>query len=203
MDTADSTTSAPLGPAVATTDESSGMGDAARPPAGTQHEPIDDGVLRSVDPRSVPADRVAWFILLACVALGEVVGLIVALIGGWLPAWALGATVVGATCLLLIIVWGAVRLPWRVFRTTSYALTPLGVEIRKGIWWRRVINVPRSRIQHTDVIQGPVSRHFGVATLRLHTAGTQHPTIDLMGLGFDRAMAIRDYLIRGGHADAV
>jgi len=202
MDTADSTTSAPPA-AVAATDTSSGMGDASRPATGATHDPIDDGVLRSVDPRSVPADRVAWFILLGCVALGVLVGLIVALIGGWLPAWALGVAVVGATCLLMIIAWGTVRLPRRVFRTTSYALTPLGVEIRKGIWWRRVINVPRSRIQHTDVIQGPVSRHFGVATLRLHTAGTQHPTIDLMGLGFDRAMAIRDYLIRGGHADAV
>ncbi len=63
--------------------------------------------------------------------------------------------------------------------------------------------MPRSRVQHTDVSQGPLERRFDLATLVLHTAGTQHAAVSLGGLSHKAALAIRDYLIEGGAGDAV
>jgi len=63
--------------------------------------------------------------------------------------------------------------------------------------------VPRSRIQHTDVSQGPLQRPFGLATLTVHTAGTQFAAVPLSGLAKEVAEAIRDQLIGGVEDDGV
>lgn len=104
-----------------------------------------------------------------------------------------------ATGVSLIALWG-----WRYqhleHARTSYAISLAGCEIRRGVVWRRIITVPLSRIQHSDVTQGPLQRAFGLATLTLYTAGTEHAKIDLHGLAFDTAMAIRQYLFERSDA---
>ncbi len=69
----------------------------------------------------------------------------------------------------------------REYRHTFYRLDAQGIEIRRGVYWRVVINVPRSRVQHTDVSQGPVERRYGLGTLVIYTAGTDHAKVDLAG----------------------
>lgn len=90
--------------------------------------------------------------------------------------------------------------PSLAYRRIRYMVSPLGMEIRRGVIWRHIINVPRSRVQHTDVAQGPLQRRYGVGTLVTHTAGTQNHTVELGGLPHPDAMLIRDYLIRGGES---
>jgi hypothetical protein len=69
--------------------------------------------------------------------------------------------------------------------------------------WRSVVNVARSRIQHTDVSQGPLERRFGLAGLLIYTAGTDHAEVQLRGLDHATALRIRDHLLAGGGDDAV
>ena len=56
--------------------------------------------------------------------------------------------------------------------------------------------MPRSRVQHTDVEQGPLQRKYGVATLIVHTAGMEEAKVRLEGLTRGTALRIRDYLIQ-------
>jgi membrane protein YdbS with pleckstrin-like domain len=65
------------------------------------------------------------------------------------------------------------------------------------------INVPRSRLQHTDVSQGPLERRYGLGTLVLYTAGTDHARIDLAGLEHGVALRLRQHLLPSGDTDAV
>ena len=58
--------------------------------------------------------------------------------------------------------------------------------------------MPRSRIQHTDVSQGPYQRRFGLATLVVYTAGTEHASIAIEGLRHETALAFRDALLARG-----
>lgn len=88
-------------------------------------------------------------------------------------------------------------------RHLSYRLSERGIEIRRGVFWRQVITVPRNRIQHTDVSQGPLERRFGLATVLVHTAGTEFARVSLPGVEHQRALAIRDHLMAGGEDDAV
>jgi membrane protein YdbS with pleckstrin-like domain len=69
--------------------------------------------------------------------------------------------------------------------------------------WRAVSNVPRSRVQHTDVAQGPLDRKYGLGKLIIYTAGTQHSRVELPGLEHQTALAIRDHLLPRQAADVV
>jgi hypothetical protein len=89
------------------------------------------------------------------------------------------------------------------YRHIAYQVDSDEICIRRGVLWRSIHTVPRSRVQHTDVSQGPIERMYELATLIIYTAGTQHAAIALSGLQHARAMRIRDHLIEGGTADAV
>ena len=106
--------------------------------------------------------------------------------------------------LLLLGIWGIIILlliylsrhvPVWTYERTRYRVTSEGIEIRKGIVWRQVINVSRNRVQHTDVTQGPIQRHYGLATLTIHTAGTAHSVVTLSGVSRETALSLRDFLI--------
>ena len=54
--------------------------------------------------------------------------------------------------------------------------------------------VPLVRVQHLDVIRGPLDKMFGVASLVVHTAGTHNSIVAVPGLSPERAAAIRDVI---------
>lgn len=89
------------------------------------------------------------------------------------------------------------------YRHIAYRVDDDGIEIRSGVFWRAVSNVPRSRVQHTDVAQGPLERKHGLGTLIIYTAGTQHSRVELPGLEHQTALAIRDHLLPRQAADVV
>ena len=94
--------------------------------------------------------------------------------------------------------WPAVE-----YRHRGYRLDTEGIEIKVGVVWRRVMNVPRSRVQHTDVAQGPLERRHGLGRLIIYTAGTDHARVELPGLAHHDALQIRDRLLPTSSSDAV
>ncbi|MBU2166418.1 MAG: PH domain-containing protein [Alphaproteobacteria bacterium] len=89
----------------------------------------------------------------------------------------------------------------RRWRRWGYAFTERELHIAHG-WLVRVHTVvPVSRVQHIDVSQGPLERGAGVATLSLHTAGTENSLVALPGIRRQRAEEIRD-AIRDRISDA-
>ncbi len=80
------------------------------------------------------------------------------------------------------------------------ALLDDGLLIEQGVFWRRQTFVPRARVQHTDVDQGPLERALGMATLKVFTAGTHEVKLQVEGIGRDSALQLRDALLaRHGH----
>ena len=104
------------------------------------------------------------------------------------------AYIAWGVCSLAYIAW-CIRKPVVAYRHASYRLDHHGIEIRQGVFWRRVINVPRSRVQHIDVSQGPFERRLGIGTLSIYTAGVSHAMVSLPGLDHGRALRIRDFLL--------
>jgi membrane protein YdbS with pleckstrin-like domain len=80
------------------------------------------------------------------------------------------------------------------YEHTRYRLDQDGLQIARGVYWRSITHVPRSRVQHTDVSQGPIERKYGLGTLIVYTAGTDHARVALPGLAWDTAVALRDEL---------
>ncbi|HYW31252.1 MAG TPA: PH domain-containing protein [Gemmatimonas sp.] len=102
--------------------------------------------------------------------------------------------VLAAVLSLLHIWWNQYR-PRRLYAHASFRVDDDGIEIRRGIMFRSIISVPRSRVQHTDVSQGPLERRHGLGTLLIYTAGVSHTVVPLPGIEHERAIVIRDLLL--------
>jgi membrane protein YdbS with pleckstrin-like domain len=175
--------------------------DAAPPaPPDPAPPPIADGVLRQLDPDVIRVDRTSSWIVTAIVGVFLLIQLVVNLFGG---PWRIAAGVLLAIGVGGFMAWMSHRWPEISYRHTFYRVDPDGIEIRRGVFWRRTINVPRSRVQHTDVSQGPLQRKYDLGTLVIYTAGTDHAKVELSGLSHARALRIRDHLLPSGGDDAV
>jgi membrane protein YdbS with pleckstrin-like domain len=165
---------------------------------------VADGQDHSLDPRFVPLSRVAGGLVAGCLAIATLVGVVIALMtADDMPGWV--QLLLQGAWLALLIVSSVVAfvLPRLQYRHTFYRVDAHGIEIRRGIYWRVVINVPRSRVQHIDVAHGPIDRRYGLGTLVLYTAGTDHAKVELEGLEHGRALRIREHLLPSGSDDAV
>jgi len=89
------------------------------------------------------------------------------------------------------------------YQHLRFGVDDTGIAIESGVIWRSRIALPRVRIQHTDVSQGPLQRRYGVGTLKLYTAGSRHTRIELPGLAYDDAIALRDALLAEGSGSGV
>lgn len=84
---------------------------------------------------------------------------------------------------------------WR-HRRTHWLLDEDGFAVARGRWWRRETRVPATRVQHLDLKHGPLERHWRLATLVVHTAGSKFGAVSLPGLDADDAEALRARLSR-------
>lgn len=169
----------------------------------TEPPSIVDGQEHAVDPRSVKVARIVAIVPILAVAAGPFLGITI----GWafegiptvvyLPLLA-GWVVLFGSALTFAFKWPELR-----HRHLRYRVDETGVRIRRGVWWRQVISIPTSRVQHTDVSQGPLQRNFGLATLTVFTAGTEGASISLEGLEHGVAKRLRDHLLPDHHANAV
>lgn len=164
---------------------------------------IADGVERSLDSRHVQLERTVGAVVTAVIAFSLALPWLILLLVSDIPLWVLLLVLIGVIGLPTFLGWLMQVWPGIEHRHRGYRVDGLGIEIREGVVWRKVITVPRSRVQHTDVSQGPMQRRFGLATLHIFTAGTQHSKVDLPGLAHETAREIRDHLTAGGEDDAV
>jgi len=72
--------------------------------------------------------------------------------------------------LLVIFIFTAYWIP-KYYGTIFYKLTKNEIFWRRGIWFRATGIVPYNRITNIDITQGPVSRSFGLSSLKIQTAG--------------------------------
>jgi membrane protein YdbS with pleckstrin-like domain len=163
---------------------------------------VPDGFER-LDPRIIDVRRTAGLITTAVLAALALIGL-GSLGFATQPSWmVLGLGAGGWLAASLLLAWWLWRWPAIAYRYASYRLDASGIEIRRGVVWRSIINVPRSRVQHTDVSQGPIERGHGLSTLIIHTAGTAHAQVALPGLARPVAISLRDQLLPHDGRDAV
>lgn len=97
--------------------------------------------------------------------------------------------------LLAGALWGF----WLGGRRHSYyrwRLDETGFAVRSGKLWEIHTHVPATRIQHLDVQRGPLARHFRLATLVVHTAGSHGHALRLPGLDEADAEALRARLVQ-------
>lgn len=119
----------------------------------------------------------------------------VALLPGLLagPVWATFALLP-----LALLVWGW-RMLGRNWRSWRYAERADDLLIGRGVLFREETVVPYGRMQLVEVTSGPVERHFGIASVQLHTAAAATDA-RIPGLDPAEAERLRDRLTELGEA---
>jgi uncharacterized protein len=137
---------------------------------------------------------------------GGAVGVVLALLGAGATIGAVSGPVTEALVIAGSVPVGALLGAWvgrARWRRTRWSLDVQGLRVRHGLLWRTEVLVPRSRVQHLDIERGPLERQFGLATLVVHTAGSQTTALRQAGLADADAVMLRDAMIpetRGGDA---
>lgn len=124
------------------------------------------------------------------VCFGLLAGL--ALLTDWSWVWWVAGTI------LLIGILNAPFIPRRV-RAVGYAERAEDLLVREGLLIRNLTVVPYGRMQFIEVSSGPLTRHYGLATVELKTAAGS-ATVSIPGLPADRAAELRDHLAALGES---
>jgi len=77
----------------------------------------------------------------------------------------------------------------KYYRSITYTLGEEEVMVERGVWWKMKHAVPYARMMSVDTVQGPISRHFGIGTADIHTAGYTATGGGTSGPGTRRAEA--------------
>lgn len=123
--------------------------------------------------------------------------LFLVIVGLILDRMLLAAVGFGGVLPLVLLVFGVlvvVIAPQRIYRRLRYRLTGQLLEVVRGWLFHVDTIVPLVRVQHLDVVRGPLDKMFGTASLVVHTAGTHNSTVTVPGLAPERAAEIRDII---------
>jgi len=107
------------------------------------------------------------------------------------PWWYLSAVL----ALSLLTASLAAVIAHKRWKNTYWKLDDEALNVRRGKLWFKQICLPRSRVQHLDFERGPLERRYGLATLVVHTAGSQERAIRQSGLLLADAEYLRDALV--------
>lgn len=165
--------------------------------------PIVDGREHGVDPRSVKIARIIAIPLTLLIGILPIAFITLGWALGGIPVVVYLPLLTGLLTILGLVLTISYRWPAARHRHLRYQVESSGVRIRRGVFWRRVIWIPISRVQHTDVSQGPLQRKLGLAKLTVYTAGTEAASIPLAGLEHDIATRLSEHLRPDRDSDAV
>ena len=138
--------------------------------------------LAPVDPAYVTVLRIEMVLVSIPFVIGALVGEIANLLFT-------GAFLVPVVLLAMLLV---LMVPLRRYNARGYDMAQDRLRVVRGLLFRKDTVVPFSRVQHIDVLQGPLERAFGIGRLVLHTAGTHNASVLLPGLNYERASEMRE-----------
>jgi hypothetical protein len=81
------------------------------------------------------------------------------------------------------------------FQNMGYALRKHDLVFRKGWLFEKLHIIPLKKIQHCQVKRGPLERRYGLASLKIFTAGGTGADITLSGLRQEDAERLKDWLV--------
>ncbi|MBY0114093.1 MAG: PH domain-containing protein [Phycisphaerales bacterium] len=91
------------------------------------------------------------------------------------------------------------------YDTTWYVITDRSMRLRSGVWTIHEMTLTFENVQNVEIVQGPIERRFGIATLKVETAGGvshgQHGTpigASNVGMlvGLENAPEVREWIMQ-------
>lgn len=123
-----------------------------------------------------------------------------AVLGGFTSSWV--GLFTGNAALFLLLLF-TLWMPALQHSRWGYVLREDDLMIRRGVLIQRVTAIPRCRVQHVDIKQGPLEQWFRLSRVRIHTASGLGGDGVIPGLNQESAEHLRDRLLESSHDDGV
>jgi len=139
--------------------------------------------------------KTMWFICWAIPFVIVLVFLVVLLLFAKKEAF-----VVFALCLIGWLIVMSLILLWipTFFSSLEYIVDNDSVKVKAGVFWKKRVTVPYTKITNIDVTQGPLQRMFEIGTIHVQTAGaggTQGAQAELKLLGVRDLDEVKDAIM--------
>ena len=82
------------------------------------------------------------------------------------------------------------------FKKRGYALREKDIVYKHGVIAETTMIIPLNRIQHVALDEGLISRKYGLATLKIYTAGGQSGHMNIAGIEVEKAKIIKEVLVK-------
>ncbi|WP_430456478.1 PH domain-containing protein [Rheinheimera sp.] len=92
----------------------------------------------------------------------------------------------------LVLLFGFLLQLWLPLQLTRtrFLLRRQDFLLESGVWWRQAVLIPLTRVQHVTVSQGPLQKQFGLATLKVFTAGGLQAEAALSDIDYELAQSL-------------
>ncbi|MFN3730262.1 MAG: PH domain-containing protein [Fimbriimonadaceae bacterium] len=104
--------------------------------------------------------------------------------------FALGAL---ATSVLVAVI--SYLLVNRSYDCWKYRVTDDDLGVKRGIFWRTEVYIPRRRVQHLDITSGPLQRKLGLCSVSVFVAGGVGATLSIPGLSQAAAAGLKEEML--------
>ncbi len=101
--------------------------------------------------------------------------------------------ILGAISLIFILI---LILEYFGFKFKGYALRQKDISYKRGLIWREITALPFNRVQHCEINEGPIDRMFGLASIKIFTAGGSSSDLEIPGLSKSNAELIKSFIIK-------
>lgn len=102
------------------------------------------------------------------------------------------ATVALTLLILIFITIASVEIG---FRNKAWALRDKDIQFKKGWLFQKTHIIPFVKVQHCELISGPIGRKYGLASIRINTAASNDINISIKGLKQETAEQLKAFIM--------
>lgn len=96
---------------------------------------------------------------------------------------------------LLLLFLATLFLTFKSFQYKRFGFRQKDISYKTGWLWRSIVTIPYNRVQHCEVSQGILDRYFGLAKIKIFTAGGSSSDVSIPGLEVSLANDLKHFIL--------
>lgn len=80
-------------------------------------------------------------------------------------------------------------------KAIHYSIRQHDIILKSGVFWKKEVIQPLKRVQHVELTRGPIDERYGLANVRLFSAGTALSTFVIRGVEHEIAARIKQFVL--------
>ena len=134
-------------------------------------------------------------VLLVFYGVLSLAALVVVVLSAELRAFLFTAYGVLSVILLMLLLTFIAWFLYVATKAIHYSIRQHDIILKSGVFWKKEVIQPLKRVQHVELTRGPIDERYGLANVRLFSAGTAMSTFRIHGVEHAIAIRIKQFVL--------